>query len=177
MTQNLMPHYNSYDLLAFRPGRQPDQTWSAESDCSPGPGSCSPSPFLSSSCWRSKRKGILYGSWCILFSWPPEQPRRPGEPYLSPVPIGTGARDATQTHGPINLFHPPTLSLPGPQGPENQENPCGTSLGDIQWHNPQTHPPLEREVWLRKHPFARFCTVINDIKISSYFKNQPTLLS
>ena len=39
------------------------------------------------------------------------------------------------------------------------------------------HPSLKREVWLQKHPFASFCTVINDIKISSYFKNQPTLLS
>ena len=37
-------------------------------------------------------------------------------------------------------------------------------------------PSLERKVWLRKHPFAGFCTVINYILISAYNKFQPLLL-
>ena len=34
------------------------------------------------------------------------------------------------------------------------------------------HTYLEREVWLRKHPFAKYCTVIKDIQMSSYLKYQ-----
>ena len=40
-----------------------------------------------------------------------------------------------------------------------------------------TPPPLEREDRLRKHPFAGFCTVMEDIKRNSYTKNQPILLA
>ena len=38
-------------------------------------------------------------------------------------------------------------------------------------------PPLEREDRLRKHPFAGFGTVMEDIKRSAYTKNQPILLA
>ena len=37
-------------------------------------------------------------------------------------------------------------------------------------------PPLEREDRLGKHPFAGFGTVMEDIKRTSYTKNQPILL-
>ena len=38
------------------------------------------------------------------------------------------------------------------------------------------HPALKREDRLRKHPFAGFGTVMEDIKRTSYTKNQPILL-
>ena len=38
------------------------------------------------------------------------------------------------------------------------------------------HPVLKREDRLRKHPFAGFGTVMEDIKRTSYTKNQPILL-
>ena len=53
---------------------------------------------------------------------------------------------------------------------------CGYHLSENEddWN---WHPSLKREVWLRKHPFAGLCTVINDIKMSSYLKYQSIFLS
>ena len=47
----------------------------------------------------------------------------------------------------------------------------------IHQSNSWTHPALERQSWLRKHPFAGFCMVINYILVGSYKKFQPILLS
>ena len=43
--------------------------------------------------------------------------------------------------------------------------------------NAPSHPYLEREDRLGKYPFAEFGTAMEDIKGTSYTKNQPTILA
>ena len=53
---------------------------------------------------------------------------------------------------------------------------CPTLLERLAINNIR-HPSLKREDRLRKHPFAGFGTVMEDIKRSAYTKNQPILLA
>ena len=51
-----------------------------------------------------------------------------------------------------------------------QEEVAGGGVGEV------LHPVLKREDRLRKHPFAGFGTVMEDIRRTSHTKNQPILL-
>ena len=53
----------------------------------------------------------------------------------------------------------------------SREEVAGGGVGEV------LHPVLKREDRLRKHPFAGFGTVMEDIKRTSYTKNQPILLA
>ena len=50
-------------------------------------------------------------------------------------------------------------------------------MNDVPWLLAHPPTPLERQDRLRKHPFAGFSTVIEDITRTSYTKNQPILLA
>ena len=59
--------------------------------------------------------------------------------------------------------------------PSLWESHCLPSCADEET-TPSLHPALKREDRLRKHPFAGFGTVMEDIKRSAYTKKQPILL-